>query len=328
MHVRFWGARGSLPATIAGPQIRKKVKRALEEARRTGLDNVDDLDQWMDANLPFWVRSGFGTNTTCVQLVNPGGDHLIVDAGSGLRDLGVRLMQPGEAKFPQTYHFFMTHLHWDHLQGFPFFPPIYVRGNRIVIHSYHEGCEAAFRAQMEPPVFPVPFDSLPAEIIFDLQPPLTPYEIDGFNITSYPQLHPGVAYGYRFEREGKSFVMSTDSEHKSDAFLPDYPYLDFIRDADVLLFDAQYSMADATFSKADWGHSSNVMGVELAARAGVHTLALTHHEPTRDDEALEEFLQNSLLYREIYLQETHAENAADAFPKRVLLAYDGLDLNW
>ncbi|MGF1451503.1 MAG: MBL fold metallo-hydrolase [Opitutales bacterium] len=328
MKVRFWGARGSLPATVSAGQIRAKVLRALREAQRDGLDKDTDLETWMDQHLPFWVRSTYGGNTTCLEVENPGGETILLDAGSGLRDFGARLMKDGRGLVPGTYHFFMTHLHWDHLQGFPFFPPIYIRGNRIVIHSYHEGCEDAFRAQMRPPVFPVPFDSLGAEIVFDIQPPLTPYAVGGFRITSFEQLHPGVSYAYRLERGGRSFVLSTDSEHKSVAFSPEYPFIEFIRNADVLVFDAQYSMADATFSKADWGHSSNVMGVELAARAGVGTLVLCHHDPLRDDESLEEFLQNSRLYREIYLQETLDEPTEDACPRQVMLAHDGLELTW
>lgn len=328
MKLRIWGAHGSLPATASRPQVRAKIRRTLEEAKRLGLANVTDFDAWMETHLPFWVHSTYGGNTTCLEVENGNGPAILLDAGSGLRDYGAQLMKDGRGHKPHVYHLFITHLHWDHLQGFPFFPPIYMKGNRIVIHSYHSDCEAAFRQQMQPPVFPVPFEMLGATIEFDIQPPLTPYAIEGFNITSYTQLHPGTAYGYRFEKEGKSFVLSTDSEHKSDAFSPDYPFLEFIRDTDVLLFDAQYSMADATFSKADWGHSSNVMGVELAARARVDKLVLCHHDPMRGDESLNEFLHNTQLYREIYLQETHADPAAPACPREVILAYDGLELAW
>jgi phosphoribosyl 1,2-cyclic phosphodiesterase len=293
MKLRIWGARGSLPATVAGPHVRSKLRYALAEARRVGIAPGEDLDAWMEAHLPFWVHSSYGTNTTCVEVDNPGGAPIILDCGSGLRDLGAKFVREGALQHPRTYHFFMTHLHWDHLQGFPFFPPIYRPGNRLVIHSYHPECEAAFRGQMAPPVFPISFDSLPCEVVFDIPEPLTPYSLEGFTVTAHEQIHPGTAYGYRFAKEGRSFVLSTDSEHKSNAYSAHYPFLEFIRDTDVLIFDAQYSMADATFSKADWGHSSNVMGIELAHRANVKTLVLCHHDPMRDDQNLEEFLQNS-----------------------------------
>jgi phosphoribosyl 1,2-cyclic phosphodiesterase len=236
------------------------------------------------------------------------------------------LLGQGRAAQGLTIHIFMTHLHWDHLQGFPFFAPAFIPGNKIIIHSYHDAVESAFRQQMQPPCFPVPMSVCAAEIQFDVQPPQTPYAIEGFQITSFTQKHPGVAYGYRFEKAGKSVVFSTDSEHKNDAHDPDYPYIDFIRGADLLIFDAQYSMADATFTKADWGHSSNVMGVELASRARVKRLALCHHEHTSTDERLEEFLKNTCLYRDIHHQEAGGSLGQEGFPQEVLLAYDGLEV--
>ncbi len=327
MKLRFWGTRGSLPATVNESQIRTKIRFALERVRETGIPE-GSLESWIDENLPFWVRGSYGTNTTCLEVDNPGGALLIFDAGSGLRDLGSSLIRQGIGRLPQTIHFFMTHLHWDHLQGFPFFAPAYMKGREIIIHTYHAGCEAAFRQQMQAPVFPVPFDLLGAQITFDLQPPLTPYLIEGFEITTFLQRHPGDSYAYRFSKDGQSFVLSTDSEHKADAFRSHYPYLDFVQGTDVLIFDAQYSMADATFSKADWGHSSNVMGVELAARAGVKRLVLCHHDPLRDDESLGEFHLHSDLYREMFLNETHAEGLVPGCPAEVILAYDGLELTW
>ncbi len=326
MKVHFWGTQGSLPAPFTASIIREKVFRALEAAQGKQLDSADAINQFIDEELPFSVGGTYGSNTACIQVDNPGGAYMLCDCGSGLRDFGLSLVRAGLAKTPATFHIFMSHLHWDHLQGFPFFVPAFVKGNKIIIHTYHEQTEACFREQMRPPVFPVPFDALGADIEFDVQEPGTPYNIEGFEITSIEQNHPGISYGYRFSKGGKVAVYSTDSEHKHDAYEENYPFLDFFRDADLLIFDAQYTMADATFTKANWGHSSNVMGVELAARAGVKTLAIFHHEPTSSDQALDEFLFNTRMYCNIYHQEAGKKLGPELYPKKIILAYDGLDI--
>lgn len=327
MKVHFWGTQGSLPAPFTASTIREKVFRALEAAKGKPLDSAESINAFIDEELPFAVSGTYGSNTSCIQLDNPGGAYILCDCGSGLRDFGLSLINAGLAKEPATYHIFMTHLHWDHLQGFPFFVPAFIKGNRIIIHSYHEETETCFREQMKAPVFPVPFDALAADIEFDIQPPCTPYNIEGFEVSAIKQNHPGVSYGYRFAKDGKIIVYSTDSEHKHEAYEPNYPFLDFFRDADLVIFDAQYTMADATFTKANWGHSSNVMGVELAARAGVKTLAIFHHEPTSSDQALDEFLFNTRMYCNIYHQEAGAKLGPELFPKNIILAYDGLELD-
>jgi len=327
MKVKFWGTQGSLPATVNEKTVREKVFMALQAAQGYQLDTPEAIDQFIDEELPFAVRGTYGTNTSCVQLANPGGDVVILDAGSGLRDLGLNLVHSGAAKTPTTYHLIMSHLHWDHLQGFPFFIPAFIKGNKIVIHTYHKETEACLRTQMSGQFFPVDFDSLAADISFDLMEPCTPFEVGGFKVKSIEQNHPGVSYGYRFEKNGKTVVYSTDSEHKHEAYEENYPFIDFFQNADLLIFDAQYTMADATFTKANWGHSSNVMGVELAARAQVKNLAITHHEPTSSDVALEEFLFNTRMYRNIYHQESGKKLGHQRFPEKILLAYDGLELD-
>ncbi|MEO0794157.1 MAG: MBL fold metallo-hydrolase [Verrucomicrobiota bacterium] len=326
MKIRFWGTQGSLPAPMNAQMVREKVFRALEAADGEDLSTEARINEFIDNKLPFAVRGTYGTNTSCIQFDNPGGAYMICDAGSGLRDLGHHLITTGEAKKPNTYHIFMTHLHWDHLQGFPFFVPAFIPGNRIIFHTYHEECEAAFRNQMKAPEFPVPFDALSAEIIFDVQSPLTSYLIEGFEVDSIEQNHPGKSYGYRFRKDGKTAVFSTDSEHTHEAYEEDYPFVDFFRDADLVIFDAQYTMADATFTKASWGHSSNVMGVELAARARSKRLAIFHHEPINTDWQLDDFLRNTIMYRSIYHQESADQLGHAQYPEEILLCYDGLEI--
>ncbi len=324
MRIHFWGTRGSLPAPLCSDEVQRKVRRALEASRGHDLSSPQALDKFID-ELPFSTRSTYGGDTSCVQVILDHPEIVLFDAGSGLRDFSGHFIARNGKK-PTTFHIFISHLHWDHLQGFPFFGPAYMPGNTIIFHGCHPNIEAALRGQMSVPFFPYSFDQLPAKMVFDIKPVGEPFDVAGCRITTLEQNHPGKSYGYRVERDGKVFVYSTDSEHKASAYQQDYPFVAFFKDADLLVFDAMYSLADATFAKADWGHSSNVMAVELAARARVKKLVLFHHDPTNDDERLDEFLYNTRMYGEIYHQETGRHFNALRFPEDIALAYDGMEL--
>lgn len=212
----------------------------------------------------------------------------------------------------------MSHYHWDHIMGFPFFVPAFVPGNIINIYGCHDDNEYPFVRQQEQPSFPVPMSIMGADIRFHKIEPDRDYEIAGLNVRAIKQNHPGVAYGYRFEKDNQVVVYSSDSEHTPDANRDDYPFLDFFRDADVLIFDAQYELFDHIDTKANWGHSSNVMGVELAVRSGVKRLCIFHNEHTADDAQLDQFLQETINYLHIY-----DEN----YPLEVIVSYDGLSID-
>lgn len=324
MKITFWGTRGSLPAPCTAEDCRAKIFKALEASRGVELNATEDINRFIDEKLPFAVRGTYGTNTSCLELDNTEDEYVFCDAGSGIRDFASKYMKSGLGSKPATFHIIITHLHWDHIAGFPFFTPAYIPGNRIIIHTYHEKAEEAFKSQMDPPCFPVPFSMLNADIEFRVMPSCQPFQIGSYQISAIEQKHPGISYGYRFEKDGKVFVHSTDSEHKEDAYDKDYPFIKFFENADLVVFDAQYSLADATFSKSDWGHSSNVMGVELAARAKVNHLCMFHNEPTATDSELDEFLHNTHLYADIYQSEHRGTEKGPEHPKKITLAYDGL----
>jgi len=326
MKIVFWGTNGSLPGSCTAKTVQQKVIKALEAANGRTFDNEQAIAEFVRNDLPFSVGATYGNNTACVQIGEDNDFTLLCDAGTGLRDYAYHLMSEGKIKEPRTYHIFISHLHWDHVQGFPFFAPAFIPGNTIIIHTYHKDTERVFREQMNAPTFPVNFDQLAANIIFDLQEPCTPYNIQGYTITSIEQDHPGTSYGYRFEKDGKIAVYSSDSEHKAAAYNEDYPFIEFYKNADLVIFDAQYSLTDATFTKADWGHSSNVIGVELAARAKVKNLAIFHHEPTSEDSDLDEFLLNTKMYSDIFHRESREDENQKQYPESILLSYDGLTL--
>jgi len=316
MYVRFWGTRGSVPAAATAQQIREKVSRALRLFRSKHPGAQEDIEAFIDKDLPFADRGSYGVNTSCVEI---GGmeECILCDAGTGIRDFGHAFMHSAKGRTPAVFHIFLSHLHWDHIQGFPFFPPAYLPGEQIHIYGGHRDIRQALTLQQSPPFFPIAFQGMGATIDFTTLEPGRPVSVAGLDVQMFPQNHPGGSFGYSFVREGTKIVYSTDMEHTSEADQEKYPYVDRFRDADLLIFDAQYSLADASGPKEAWGHSSNLSGVELAVRAGVRRLCLFHSEPTWGDEALDRFLAETRDY---------LQNYSPASSLRIDLAYDGLEI--
>jgi phosphoribosyl 1,2-cyclic phosphodiesterase len=314
--VRFWGTRGSLPVALTAAGVRQKLRTVLRSARGRNLTSDDDLEQFLDG-LPLAVAGTYGGHSSCVQIDSGGPDYFVCDMGSGLRPFGHSAMARRAGTAGQTFHIFMSHVHWDHIMGLPFFVPAYIPGNRVVIYGGHAELEFALRRQQEQPSFPVDFSIFGAGMEFVHLEPGRPYDIAGVRVTTLLQRHSGDSYGYRFEAQGKSVVYSTDSEHPlTDAGHTDR-FVQFFREADLVIFDAMYSLADAITVKADWGHSSNVVGVELSQMAGVRHLCLFHHEPVFDDAAIDSVLAETRRLEEI---------TRGASPLRISAAYDGLEI--
>jgi len=317
MRVRFWGTRGSIPVGLTAADIRDKLARALIAASGRKFDSYGDAYAFAEETLPFAVSHTYGGHTSCVELDMGGTDeYFVCDMGSGARAFGEHVLARQAGK-PATIHIFMSHVHWDHIMGFPFFGPAYARGMRLRIYGCHDILEHAFRLQQSPPCFPVSFDQLGASIEFVRLPPGRPSEVRGLTITPQLQRHSGDSFGYRFEVGGRSLVYSTDSEHKLEDRAQTEAIVGFFRDADLVIFDAMYSLAEAISVKEDWGHSSNVVGVELCQRARVKHLVLFHHEPANSDAAIETALRDARRLEEL-------TRGAQAL--RVSAAHDGLEI--
>lgn len=319
MKVRFWGTRGSLPVALTASQIRSKLLAALRGAAGLDLSDRETVEAYVDHRLGFDIAGTFGGHSSCVQIETGAteAEHVLLDLGSGARPLAGHFMGRYGAT-GQTYHVFLSHLHWDHIMGFPFFSPAYVAGNRIVVHSGHADAEFALRRQQQAPSFPVDFDMLAATIEFRHHLPGEVSDVAGMQVRNILQMHSGDSYGWRFEREGKSLVYSTDSEHKVEDMEMRERFADFFRGADLVIFDAMYSLADAISVRADWGHSSNIMGVELCQLAGARRLCLFHHEPAYDDTQIANVLEETRRFEEI---------TREGHKLEVLSAYDGLEVS-
>lgn len=322
MKAIIWGSCGSLPSPASSAAIRHKVKAAVWAARDKSFDSPEAVDAYLET-LPHSARGTYKANTSCVQIEANTDEYIFCDAGTGLRDFALSLDKNHP---PATYHIFISHLHWDHIQGFPFFTPAYQAGNRIIFHGFHERTEEAIRAQMAAPCFPVPFEAMQADIEFDIKGNGSSFAVGDVAVSTIKQQHPGDSWGYCFEENGKRIIFSSDSEHGPEAQEENYPFVHFFRNADVLIFDGQYTIEEATNEKRNWGHSDHMTAIELAARAKVRQLIIFHHEPSYSDAEIEEIHLEALRYRSAYNKELSPTASAESYPPRIELAFDGLEV--
>jgi phosphoribosyl 1,2-cyclic phosphodiesterase len=319
MIAHFWGARGSLPASIDSAMIRTKIFKAIKASQSQRLETDEAIERFIQENLPFSVRGTYGCSTPCIELKTQH-EYVLCDAGTGLRNFGAAYMKNLQGKQDSrspVFHIFLSHPHWDHIQGFPFFTPAYIPGHEVHIYGCHQNLQQAFTQQQSMPFFPVPLAAMRAKIVFHELEPGTKYDIAGYRVCCIKQNHPGDSYGYGFERDGKRIIYSTDAEHKKEAEDDEYAFLTFFRKADLLIFDAQYTLLDALDMKENWGHSSNLSAVELSVRAEVKHLCMFHSEHTFDDEKLEQFLEETRDYLKIH---------SDDHQLKIDLAAEGLEI--
>jgi phosphoribosyl 1,2-cyclic phosphodiesterase len=237
---------------------------------------------------PSTVR--YGGNTSCIEMrVN--GKHLIFDGGTGLRMLGKSL----ESETPLNSYIFFTHYHWDHIQGVPFFQPLFVENNHFSIYGQvpQEGeimsLEQHFHHRVLHVNSPVPVKSVEAKLDFQEIVCGEEFTIDDITLETRPLNHPNGAMGYRVSWGDHSIVYCTDTEHYPDRL--DENVLHLARNADILIYDAMYTdqeYNDPKSPKVGWGHSTWQEGVKIAEAAGVRKLAIFHHEPNHSDAMLDE----------------------------------------
>lgn len=253
----------------------------------------------------------YGGNTPCVE-VQAGPNRLIFDGGTGLRVLGQHLLK----ELPVTAHLFFTHSHWDHIQGFPFFTPAFIPGNRFNIYGMiapdGSTIEQRLSGQMLHPNFPVPLQVMGASLNFhDLELDKSLQLGDGVVIENALLNHPGESVGYRINWQGHGVAYITDTEHFPDRL--DENVLKLIQDADVMIYDATYTDAEYSSeksSKVGWGHSTWQEGVRLAEAANVKTFVIFHHDPLHNDDFLDAV----------------GREAVDRFP-RAVMAKEGMVLS-
>ena len=226
----------------------------------------------------------YGGNTSCIE-INAGGHRLVLDAGTGIRGLGKTYL----ADDVSHIHILLTHTHWDHINGFPFFVPAYDPRRSVHIMAGHlrgsEGIQNVLAAQMDNPMFPVPLSAMQAKMVFE------DFEAgDSFNIfddvlvRTAPLNHPNGATGYRIEYKGRSVCYVSDTEHVPGKL--DQNILGLIEGADLVIYDSTYTEEEFP-GKIGWGHSTWNEGVKLCREAGAKSIAIFHHDPEHEDDFMD-----------------------------------------
>lgn len=248
MRVKFWGTRGSVPTP----------GRATEK---------------------------FGGNTACVEITE-GGERLILDAGTGIRELGLEMAEGPGGRAAM----FFSHVHWDHIQGLPFFLPFFRSDWSFTIYSpprFKASLKKVLYKQMGPGVFPVDFGTLSATIVFETLSGKGA-TIGPFVVTAFPLEHPGGSFAYRVRSQGRTVVYATDNELDPQGRPEAYAaFMEQVGDADLLIADGQYTLEEYA-EKRNWGHGALEHIARFASEAGLRRVAITHHDPMRDDQALTE----------------------------------------
>ena len=237
---------------------------------------------------PCAVNRRYGGNTACVVVEAPGADPIIFDMGTGLRSFGETV--PADTPFHGTA--LVTHLHWDHIQGLPFFSPILRAGSTLDVYGPTDnglGLTEAFNQFMGPPYFPICVSDLPGKVSFH-DAIAGSFAIGDAKVTVRPVPHVGATNGYRVESGGATVVYISDHQQPGVGNMQvDPAVVELCSSADLLIHDAQYRAEDFA-AKATWGHCTVEYAVAVAASAGVRRLALFHHDPAHDDEELESML--------------------------------------
>ena len=288
MTINFWGVRGSVPTPISPQQVQSKIMAAIQRAKPSDLENAETRAKFV-ASLPSWIFGTAGGNTACVELVN-NDTHIILDGGTGLRAMGKA------RKCPDKYHVFLSHFHWDHIQGFPFFDHAYNPNCRFEFYTHFEHAEDYFWEQVKEPYSPPSVGkTLARNVGFNRIYEDEEFELDGIKINSHKMRHPGDAYAFSFEYDGKKFVYATDVELKST----DYQNADYgegvFRNADMIVIDSQYTVEEV-YRKENWGHSSFCYAIDFAVYWGIKKVFLFHHEPVYDDKKLNSILEAARWY--------------------------------
>lgn len=304
MLVRFWGVRGSFP-------------------------------------VPGTHTNRYGGNTSCVEIAAPGMAPIVIDAGTGIRRLGKRMARGDFGAGRGVAHLLVSHTHWDHIQGLPYFSPLYTEGNRLEIYARQRDgthLRAVFASQNQGPYFPVPLESLKARIEFNELSDGQRFSIDRAVVRCTPLNHPWIAMAYRVDLDGASVVYASDTAPFKDILLehefiaqppePGAPLdpreeailrgmrdrlVDLCRGVDLLIYDTQFTPEEYR-AKPHWGHSTPDDAIAVAREAGAKTLCLFHHAPARTDDEQDRILAacRTALARE---------------PLEVVAAFEGMEID-
>lgn len=314
MIIKFWGVRGSLPTPQLPVEIERRIRDVLHITTPDDVRDEEAINRFVDG-LPHHLRSTYGGNTPCVQVTPSDGKLLVIDAGSGIRELGISLLNTPVGQGQGEIHLFLSHTHWDHIQGFPFFAPAYIPGNRLTIYNDKDQ-RKTLADQQDARFFPVPLEYMRSKMSFQRVMEGETFFVGATEVCALEMFHPGISLAFRFRDNGKTFVYASDSEFNMRPRVEVEEFEAFVAGADGLVFDSQFTFAESQ-EKRTWGHSSATMGVDIAVAAGVKRLFLFHHEPSYSDKKLTQLCDLAKKYLKLIAPTSDLE---------IIATYDGLEI--
>ena len=289
MTVRIWGVRGSSPTPLAPEEIRNKFASILQRVRPSDLENPDSRQLFL-SNLPPELFGTVGGNTACVEVRTADDTLIILDTGTGLRELERRVMRMHEGV--NHYHIFMSHFHYDHLIGLPYFGAMYDPSTKVTFYSPYPNMEEILVKYLVSPYHPVGWDSFRADIEFRILKRNEILSLGNARIDWIKRNHPNGSISYKIMEQGHSFIYSTDTELTDKEFQRFKRNLEYFQNTDVIILDAQYTLGEA-IERYNWGHTSYSLAVEFAREFSIGKLYLFHHDPKNSDATMEDIVRSA-----------------------------------
>lgn len=294
MEIQFYGVRGSIPTPMLPSEYQEKAWEILRLTQREVLSNPSVSEAEIFSKLPPYLTNVIGGNTTCLSVRSKSDNQFIFDMGTGIRVLGNELAgRAFSGKEILRLNVFMTHTHWDHIQGWPFFKPAYSPNCDFHFYSCIANLEERLNRQQCMENFPITLSMMGSKKTFHRLAEYRETQVQDLFITPFALKHPGSSIGYRISDGKNAILFATDVEFREE----EPQLLDHLKErigpASVLIVDAQYSQEEAD-KKIGWGHTSVKMAVKAAESLGVETVILTHFEPDHTDRAIQEIIQTDL----------------------------------
>lgn len=312
MEINFYGVRGSCPTPITAREYKAKVMHILEHASQTwkGKNGEISHEELYNSLAPTLQRN-IGGNTTCLDFISSKGNHFVFDMGTGIRELGNSLAAKAFME-GLDLNIFMTHTHWDHIQGWPFFKPAYSPKVNINFYSCIKNLQERLERQQWDENFPITLSAMASKKNFHCLEEYEPIQIKEYTLTPFPLMHPGSCTGYQISNGDKSVLFCTDVELRENQLETIQKWNKDLTNCEILIIDAQYSSEESE-KKIGWGHTSVSMAVRAAEILGVKKVVLTHFEPDHTDEVAMQIIEDEI--------------KGNAHKVEIIIAYEGLKLS-
>jgi phosphoribosyl 1,2-cyclic phosphodiesterase len=321
VEVTFWGTRGSIPRTMPDSEFLGLLVAAANNAKSLGIMTLDEFALAAQEG-----RLGrpltFGGATMCTE-IHGGKQSVFVDMGSGIREAGTLAMQRGQKEF----HILLTHMHWDHLIGFPFFLPLHSKNCTIHIHHVHKNTPEFVKIKFNGVNFPLTWDQLQAKVEFHHHKLYDKFKIGTMQVSSFALDHPGGSFGFRVDHEGQSVAVAVDGEFKRRTREELGKDLKYLQKLDLLVFDSQYDRVELE-NRFDWGHCTPVVGTELALREGMKAVTFVHHDPWSTPHKLQAMAREAAEFLSANInQYADVWKGRQSSGPKLIMGYDGLVLD-